>query len=170
MDKHAEVIKNISAESERIREDCEYSSKSHFEAARRWGKVHLALGVPAALLSAIAGVTALSDYPEYAAAIAFLVAGIAGGATFLNPEKRAASHHGAATQYLSLKNRARIFLTIELLQMDESLNDATEALRALTQTRDELNKVSPAIPRWAYLNAKVGIETGEAEHAVDVPE
>ena len=142
-----------------------YSSKSHFEAARRWSRVHLWMGVPTAILAGVAGVSALSEAELVAAAVAFLVAGFTGVITFLNPERRAANHQGAGTQYSALRNQLRIFRELEIEQLDEAT--VIERLKEFGERRDALNESSPPIPRWAFIGARKGIEGGEAEHEAD---
>jgi len=157
----------IGAEASRIEEDSTYSSKSHFEAARMWGAMHLWLGIPIALLAGLSGVSALSDMPVSAAVIAFVVAGLTAVMTFLNPEKRAASHQAAGNQYLALRNRSRIFKNIKLPQAADDLASATRELEAISKQREELNSASPPVPRRAFLAARMGIEGGESKHEVD---
>ena len=43
----------------------------------------------------------------------------------------------------------------------------TSKLRELVDRKNELNSNSPQIPPWAYKQAKVGIEAGEAKFQVD---
>lgn len=155
----------IGAEASRIREDSIYSSKSHFEASRRWGRIHMSLGLPAAVAAAVSGVSALSDLSVVAAVLAFSVASLAAVMTFLNPEKRSASHLAAGQQFLALRNRVRIFENVDLMQLDVA--SATSALKAFSDQRDELNVSSPLIPRWAFLAARKGIKSGESMHAID---
>jgi hypothetical protein len=86
--------------------------------------------------------------------------------TFLKPNEHAAMHHAAAGQFLALRNEARIFREVELLQTDR-LNELPECLKALSATRNELNQKSPSIPRSAFVAARKGIDEGEATHKVD---
>jgi hypothetical protein len=46
----------------------------------------------------------------------------------------------------------------------------TSKLRELVERKNELNSASPQIPPWAYKEAKVGIEAGEAKFQVDTVE
>ena len=86
--------------------------------------------------------------------------------TFLKPNERAALHRAAAGQFLALRNEARFFREIELLQSDR-LNELPERLKALSAARNELNVKSLSIPRRAFVAARKGIEEGEATHKVD---
>ena len=49
-------------EAKRIEEDCLYSAKGHFEAASKWQKIHRYLGLPAVVLAALSGVSALTQF------------------------------------------------------------------------------------------------------------
>ena len=61
-----DLLTKLSAEAHRIEEDTEHSAKGHFNAAERWGRFHLAIGLPAAVLAAIAGGSVFSDLPKLA--------------------------------------------------------------------------------------------------------
>jgi hypothetical protein len=75
-------------------------------------------------------------------------------------------HRTAAGQFLALRNDARLFREVELLQSDR-LNELTKRLKVFSATRNELNLKSPSIPRRAFVAARKGIEEGEATHKVD---
>ena len=75
-------------------------------------------------------------------------------------------HRAAGGQFLSLRNGARFFREVELLQTDR-VNELPERLKALSAMRNELNQKSPSIPRRAFVAARKGIVEGEATHKVD---
>ena len=58
----SDLLIELIKEAERIREDTEHSAKGHFEAARIWEKCNKWLGVPATILAASAGVSAIAEY------------------------------------------------------------------------------------------------------------
>jgi hypothetical protein len=89
--------------------------------------------------------------------------------TFLKPNERAAMHRAAAGQFLALRNDARFFREIDLLQSDR-MGELSERLKELSAARNELNLKSPSIPRRAFVAARKGIEEGEATHKVDKEE
>lgn len=156
-------------EAERLEEDTLYSSKGHFNAEDTWVRRNYWLGVPATILGAVAGATLIKSQPEWATAFTLLASLLTGLMTFLKPNERAALHRAAAGQFLSLRNEARFFREIELLQSDR-LDELTERLKALSTARNELNLKSPSIPRRAFVAARIGIEEGEADHKVDKDE
>lgn len=163
------MIAALRREAERIEEDATYSSKSHFNAEDTWVRRHYWLGVPATALAAIAGAALVKSQPEWASALTLLASLLTGLMTFLKPNERAAMHRTAAGQFLALKNDARLFREVELLQVHQ-LDELPGRLKALSATRNELNQKSPSIPRGAFVAARKGIEEGEATHKVDKEE
>jgi len=164
-----DIASALRCEAARIEEDATYSSKSHFNAAGTWERRHYWLGIPATVLAAVAGASLLKSYPVLASVFALLASLLTGLMTFLNPNERAAMHRVAGGQFLALRNDARLFREVELLQT-ERLNELPERLKALSAIRNELNQKSPSIPRGAFAAARKGIEEGEATHKVDKEE
>ena len=156
----------MSREALRIEEDCTHSAKGHFEAARIWSWCNMGLGLPAVILAALGGVSALKAMPIVAGILSILSAAVTTALTFLKPSDRVSGHHVAGTRFNSLKNRARFFREVELPQ-ERDPKRLTRALRALVKERDELNQLSPEIPRTAFVWARRGIRTGESSYAVD---
>lgn len=161
-------MEKIKEEAKRIEEDSLYSAKGHFNAGGRWAKVNLWLGGISAVLSAIAGASALSQFDNHnivAGVLAIIVACLTGVITFVNPNEKASAHHKAGNKYNALRNDTRIFYTIELNKMEE--NKAIDDLKKLNDRRNKLNIESYQIPKWAFEKARKGIEEGEAEYKVD---
>lgn len=161
-----EKVAALRREAARIEEDATYSSKSHFNAEQVWERRHYWLGIPATAFAAIAGAALFKNYAEVGSVLALLASLLTGLMTFLKPNERAAMHRVAAGQFLALRNDARIFHEVELLQA-ERLGKLPERLKALSATRNELNQKSPSIPHRAFVAARKGIEEGEATHKVD---
>lgn len=159
-------ISALCREAERLEEDATYSSKGHFNAEDTWVRRNYWLGVPATALAAVAGATLIRSQPELASACALVASLLTGLMTFLKPNERAAMHRAAAVQFLTLRNDARFFREIELLQIGR-LEELPERLKVLSTARNELNQKSPSIPRRAFVAARKGIEEGEATHKVD---
>lgn len=159
---------SCAAELKRVEEDTTYSAKSQFEAARDWRRVHYALGLPAAIVGGVAGVSALSafDYHNVVAGVLSLSGAALGAANaFLNPAERAASHQAFGNDYNALKNRSRRTANIDAVALtDEEL---AASVTTLGDERDKLNKKAPQPHRKAFERARAGIEAGEANYAVD---
>lgn len=162
----SELISKLAAEAQRIEEDTEHSFKGHYNAAARWARYHLWIGLPSALLAAISGAAAFKDQPELAGALALLSTALTTVLTFLKPSERAEMHKAVAGQYQALRNQARIFREIGLTD-GLSADQAKARLFELAKTRDELNQSSPGIARRDYELAKKDIDGGRARYRVD---
>ncbi len=161
----------IITEAKRIEESLLYSSKGHFAAASRWGYFHLGVGVPMVILASISSATALAAFSAgktIAGVCSIIVTVLSALITFLNPKERSGTHLNAANSYDSLMNKARIFWSIDCWR-DESDQVLTEKLKYLSEQKDKLNQSYPQVPFWAYQTAKRGIESGEANYAIDSP-
>jgi len=159
----------IIQEAKRIEENCLYTSKGHFAAARFWSNFHLWVGIPIVILATVAGASALSQFGNFAViagVISIIVAVLSATATFLNPRERANVHLSAGNNYDSLLSKTRIFWTIDCWRND-SEEVLTQKLRDLSEERNRLNRECPQVPRFAYLQARKGIQEGEAGHEID---
>lgn len=146
-----------------------FSAKGHFVAAEYWSTFHRNVGVPVAVLAALAAASSFSRFDTSGAVagfIALVVAGLSALQTFMNPNEKAGGHLNAGNNYDALQNRARIFWSIDCWQA-ESDGILTERVRDLSQEKDKLNRSCPQIPEWAYAKARKGIEAGETAYAVD---
>lgn len=157
---------NIAKEARRIEEDTEHSAKGHFNASGRWEHYHLWIGLPAALLAAIASATAFENHPDAAGILAILSTSLTTTLTFLKPSERAENHKSVGSQYLALRNKARIFREIELADTND-LESVKKRLIELATARDELNQTALAIPRKDYEKAKQDIDSGRSTHKID---
>lgn len=155
-------------EAKRIEEDSLYSAKGHFYAGQCWVNVNLLLGGVSAVLSAIAGASALSQFDYHsivAGGLAIIVAGLTAVITFINPNERASVHQKAGNKYNALRNDTRIFYDIEIDAIDDKR--AIDDLKKLNDGRNKLNIESHQIPKWAFEKARKGIEEKEAKYKVD---
>ena len=160
-----EIIIN---EAKRIEEDSLYSAKGHFYAGQCWVNVNLWVGSIAAIFSAIAGASALSQFDYHnivAGSLSIIVAGLTAIITFINPSEKAHTHQKAGNKYIVLRNDTRIFYDIELNEIDDK--KAIEDLKKLNERRNILNIESHQIPKWAFEKARKGIEDGEADYKID---
>ena len=83
--------------------------KVHQRLALRWGRTHIILGLPAAILSATAAATGLVSAAGRipAAIIALFAAGLTAANTFLNSQSQRAREEQIAAEYSALGNDAR---------------------------------------------------------------
>jgi len=157
---------SIKHEARRIEEDAEHSAKGHFNAAAAWQAAHYWVGIPTVVFAALAGAKLLSaDMPMLAASFAALASGLAAVLTFLNPNAKAESHRAAGRQFLTLRNETRTFREIDILALDDEA--ARSMLAALSKRRNDLNEISPDIPRRAYERARKDIDEGRSRYRVD---
>ena len=156
----------LAKEAKRVEEDSIHSAKGHFNAADSWRAGHYWIGVPATVLGAAAGAAAVKSFPEVAIFLSLIATILTGLLTFLKPADRASTHKTAGDQFLALRNDARFFREVELIEQGDK-QPASEKLKALCQRRNELNQGSPEIPRKAFERARQGISEGETEYAAD---
>ncbi len=166
MNNNVEIMQSMITESLRIQEDSIHSAKSHFNASEHWNRVHYWIGIPTAILAAIASVSAFNDKGIWAGCIAIMVAALSAISTFINPSSNMNTHKSAGNSYLALRNRARIFRDIDI-KMGYEQQELRNRFQELLEKREELNKVCPLIPRQAFEKARKGIEEGEANYKVD---
>ena len=160
-------LKELIAEAKRIEEVSIRSAKSQFEAADKWKQINLWLGIPTALLSGIAGISILSNWSYLlGGSLALLVASLTALMTFLNPDRKSNSHLNSGNNYLSLRNKSRLFRNITT-KTKLNFEDLVEKLKELADMRDSLNKSSPQFSRKDFEKAKKGISEGEADYQVD---
>jgi hypothetical protein len=161
-----DLLQKITVEARRIEEDTEYSAKGHYNAAERWSRYHLTIGLPSAVIAAIASGAAFNDSSILAGSLAILSTALITVLTFLKPSERAESHKAVAGQYHALRNKTRLFREIEVLQ-DENVDALKEKLYEFAEIRDELNQVAPGIVEKDYKRAQREIEAGFSTYKVD---
>jgi hypothetical protein len=157
----------IADELQRIEEGAEYSSNSQFEQAKLWRGTNLALGVPAAVLAAVAGGTALASTAGRVVAgiLALCAAGLGAVMTTLNAARRAEQAHVAGNAYLGLRNDARRLRTIDL--PGQAIDEARQTLEELTGREMEINNGAPIPARLAFWLGRRNIARGGTTYHVD---
>lgn len=156
----------ITKEAARLEEDVLYAEKQHFSMATVWSAIHFLIGLPSAVLAALAGVKAISEEPQTAAILAVASAALTALLTFLDPAKKAAYHHNAGVLYSSIRGRLRRY---RLLDIPDGKNADTlrAELEDLAGEKNKLMQSSPHIGGLAYFIAKSSIERRQHEHIVD---
>jgi hypothetical protein len=91
---------------------------------------------------------------------------LSGIVTFLNPNQKQSAHFAAGNAYDALMNEVRIFWAVTCWE-DIADSVLTGKLQHFSEQKNHLNRSCPQIPRWAYQNAKRGIEAGEGNYGVD---
>jgi hypothetical protein len=157
----------IGAELRRIEESAMYSAQCQFEETKRWRAVHLLLGVPATLLAAVAGTTALVDSTGRTAAgiLALISSGLGAVLTTVNAPQRTAHAAASANAYLEIQTAARQHREIDLEHWTPE--EARRAVAGLTARRDEQNATAEVPGRRAYRKAQANLRAGTQTYAVD---
>ncbi len=149
----------LSKEADRIEEDALFSSKGHYNAVPAWQWIHRGLGIVAAVGSALAAISVLENWSRAlavgSAAFSTIVSVVL---TTLKPNEVSERHQRAGDRYLAIKNRARIFRNIDLLNPDASSNDAADEIKSISHELAVVASGAPVIPRWAHNKAKKDIE------------
>jgi hypothetical protein len=160
-------LRPIAAEADRLHESVLWSAQIQFEQMKLWRSLNLILGVPAAVLAAVAGGTGLAadTVTSSPAILALVSAGFGAALTTLNPSRRMSQAQAAASAYLEMQTSARQFLSIRLPQ--GTREEALEELANLTARRDEVNRTADAPGRYAYRRAKKNIGAGSQTYQAD---
>lgn len=156
--------KPIKEELKTLEESAMFSSQSQFEQAKFWRGVNILLGVPAAVLAAIAGATGLASVSNRvsAAYLALAAAGLGALVTALNTDRRTTQAHSAANAYLEVQTGARQLREVDLDVID--YEEARTRLQELTARRDEINKQADIPAFFAYWKGKRNIEKNRQKY------
>lgn len=157
----------IEAELHRLEESAKDSAQSQFELAKRWRAVNLSLGIPASLLAAIAGGTALAvpGWEVVAGILALVAAAFGGVLTTVNAAHRMNQASSAANAYLEIQTAARQAREVDLPYIP--LDEARSILAEITARRDEQNKTAEPPGRNSYRKGQKNINAGGQTYAVD---
>jgi hypothetical protein len=166
VEQSAATLGAIIKEADRIEEDTLYSAKSQWETARELEWLHLALGIPATIAAAVAGISIVSDDKVLGAVFSGASAVLTALLTFLDPKSKAATHRQAGNIFKAICNDARIFREITC-QGAVPISDLEAMLAKLNERRNDGNTSAPQHTRWAFHRARKGIENGEAKYRAD---
>jgi hypothetical protein len=161
-----ETNQQIAVEADRLSEDVLWSEKQHFAMATVWRRMHLFLGIPSAIMAALAGVSALQDRPFLAAALAVASAVVTSLLTFLEPDRAAERHHKAGVGYSALRGQLRRFRLIDL-SPGGLPNNARQKLEEFATEKTSLMQTAPHIGGISYALARKSISKEEHRNAVD---
>jgi hypothetical protein len=156
-----DVLKKIVDNAQKIANDCEYSASSNFALGKYWDTWNLRLGLSAAILSALAAIinvdkmNLLSSVQHFpiAGVVGFFAAVSASVLTFLKPSEKASIYREFGNKYRSLRDRSRVFISIDCLVTTE-YEKLRGALDALLKEKEDLNLDNPVIPEWVFVEAQ----------------
>jgi hypothetical protein len=153
--------------------DALYSARGHQAAAHRWATVTTFLGIPTAVVTALAAggasVAAIAGgNPGATAALALLAAALSAIRAVLRPEATLQEYQNKGAGYLALRNDVAFFRDVVLRTKRCSEEDVESQLHSFVARRNTLNSQLPIrIPGWAYRIAKLGIDAGESSYEDD---
>lgn len=158
----------ITVELERLEEDSVHSAANQFALGQQYRMIELVAGVPASVLAAVAGVTALASTTGRVTAgiVALVSAGLGALVTFLGAADRSARASAAGNEYLAIQKEARRTRLI-----DSQLVDAAtlrEMLRTLTDRVHAQNLAAQPPNVLARRFGRRSVERGDRVHIVDV--
>jgi hypothetical protein len=130
------IHKELSQISDRAAKAAQVSrSRAHF-----WSRVYFMVGLPAAILAAFAGATALasSSLALLAGGTALVSAGLTAAATFLDSATRQTSYNNLAAGWQVLANDARMRLVVDVGNDDWLVHEARGCLTDLANRERKL--------------------------------
>lgn len=134
------ALEEIIAGSERV-------ADWHSRRGAWYGRIYIALGLPAAILAALAGATALASTAGRVPAgiIALISAAIGAAGTFLNSGDQRRYHQQMASQWYMIAGEAKLHKIVDLQQPDWISQKSREALKGLLARQAELIQGRPAL-------------------------
>jgi len=163
----ADKIEILRNEARRLHESAMYSAQNQFEYSKTWRRVDRWLGGAAAMLAAVSAAGGLSEVfsARWAGLIALVAAGMGAVATSLGAPKAKDRAHSSANALLALQQDARIYIDIDLDNLD--YDEAREQLRTLVARQQELNATAEIPSAPASKKAQKNIEGGRQSYEVD---
>jgi hypothetical protein len=160
----------LAEEFSRLEESAMYSAQNQFEQAKQWRGINLILGLPASVLAAVSGATALASTAGrvWAGLLALGAAAFGAVLTTVNASHRTNQASSAANAYLEIQTAARQARLLDLPVAD--IEDVRATLAEITARRDEQNKTAEPPNRWARRRAQKNIATGGQTYEVDSTE
>jgi hypothetical protein len=107
-----DTLNRIRAEAKHIAEASLLAAERHYAAETPWYHWNYLLGIPSTILAAVAGAAAFSKIAHselVAGGISIVVAILSSLTTFLDPHKKASTHHNSAKAYEALYHNAGFF-------------------------------------------------------------
>ena len=166
----------IDEKIKRIKVDCLYGKKKHFNAADRQESYHYWLGIPLTIINIVTGTVLFylltednkSAWKMLPIFLAFLAALLSGFQTYFNFNKKVEGHRRIGNKYLA------IYKSCDRLQayiVEKHIDNQTliDRLENIAKEIDDINKEAEQFPttKKDYELAKQGIENGEESYTKD---
>jgi hypothetical protein len=161
----ATIREKTAQEACRLKVDCTYAFKSHFEAEQYWSRFDLGTGVIIAILAAVAGGLALypdKDWSAYAGIVALIASVLTSLVTVVKTDEKARLHHAAGCRLNALMIRIRNFQELDCPV--RPIEELREKLDKFLEEKSDINESSPGYSGYFYWKAKRGIKKGQAKY------
>jgi hypothetical protein len=155
------------SEADHLRRVALFAAERHYAAETPWFYSVYWLGVPIAILSAIASTAAFYESSwshNVAGFISLIVAVLSGLATFFDPRAKAMQHHTLAKAFESIYHQVGFFRRV-VLESDQVNPKDISRLKAYTADFVRLTQSTPPIPARIYRRAARNIRSGKGEVA-----
>jgi len=160
----------------RIKVDCLYGKKKHFNAADRQESYHYCLGIPLTIINIITGTVLFFLFTDNSQSVlkllpivlAFIAALLSGFQTYFNFNKKVEGHRRIGNRYLSVyKSCDRLQGYISDKHIDNS--ELIQKLENIAKEIDDINKEAEQFPtsKKDYELAQEGIQNGEEHYTKD---
>ncbi|MBW4565831.1 MAG: SLATT domain-containing protein [Mojavia pulchra JT2-VF2] len=124
----------------------------HRRASDAYGNIHMFFGLPAAVIASISGISAFTKNSTLAGITAFIVAGITGAMSFLNPAEKEKLHLEAGNVLDAWATKTYLLIKQGRASLIESA-EVVSQWEKLMEERTQLLRQSPRIPTWAMSKA-----------------
>ena len=157
----------------RIKVDCLYGKKKHFNAADRKENYHYWIGIPLTIITILTTTILFYVLTDGATnwikfiplVLAFAASFLSGFQTYFNFNKQVEGHRRIGNKYLAVLKRAdrlQGYITDKIISSEELVKQ----FEILACNVDEINKEAEPFPtsNADYVKAKKGIENGDEEY------
>lgn len=146
-----EVIQGIMQAYGELDANALHDSSMEKRLAKRWGTIHLFLGIPAAALSAAAGVTGLATSTGRipVAVVTLVAAVIVASSSLLQPGVRQQRHQTQHAELVEFWHRVRVIMQVDLVSPEWFTANARSTLDKLTAEYNVLRRKAVADVRRA---------------------
>jgi hypothetical protein len=160
--------KHTLEELEKIRVDCMYGKKKHYNARDRYSRYHKRMGIAIVSLTALMGTSLFYTFSESELLFARIATGIltvmvavfATLQTFFNFEKRALRHKMTADKYVSAMKKSQR-LTSYYKDGNKTIDEVEKEIETLSQEIKYVQEDEPEVSPEDYHKARSGVKNGE---------
>lgn len=149
---NAAFLLDVVQETEWYADQALEMASCHRRASDIYGNVHMLFGLPAAILASISGISAFTQNSTIAGVTAFIVAGITGAMSFLNPAEKEKLHFEAGNVLDAWATKTYLLIKQGKAHLVEP-SEVISKWEKLMEERSQLLRQSPRIPSWAMSKA-----------------